>query len=169
MRGWHYIAEQSIDAVSTTNSLSRELSQPILRIFAATANHPLPLPCPSSSASGALVRSYHPQPVPVDFSLRFHFPISHRDLAQIRIYVAHENFPNVFLSFYENSSHSFIYIIAEEEFRFVLFKIELLYVYYCYQVLGCLPIPSFSVILSFRIISCNFLRRFYYIECANDV
>lgn len=33
VRGWHYIAEQSIHAVSTTNSLLHELSQPTLSIF----------------------------------------------------------------------------------------------------------------------------------------
>lgn len=39
VRGWHYIAEQSIHAVSTTNSLLRELNQPIRCIFATTTNY----------------------------------------------------------------------------------------------------------------------------------
>ena len=44
MRGWrHYIAEQSIHAVSTTNSLFHELSQPPnLRVFATISPQTIP-------------------------------------------------------------------------------------------------------------------------------
>lgn len=49
VRGWHYIAEQSIHAVSTTNSLLHELSQPTLSIFR-----------PQTISSSAVSRSRSP-------------------------------------------------------------------------------------------------------------